>query len=85
VREQAGLRRPGVVRRDEQQPGGAALLGLAGQLDGVAGVVGADPGEDVRTVALPALRHRLILNFDAESAGVTTDAVLTELLSTLPE
>jgi MoxR-like ATPase len=41
--------------------------------------------EDVRTVALPALRHRLILNFDAESAGVTADAVLTELIATLPE
>jgi MoxR-like ATPase len=41
--------------------------------------------EDVRTVALPALRHRLILNFDAESAGVTADAVLAELLESLPE
>ncbi|MFT4041233.1 MAG: MoxR family ATPase [Thermomicrobiales bacterium] len=41
--------------------------------------------DDVRAVAMPALRHRLILNFDAESGGVSADAVLTELLATLPE
>ena len=32
--------------------------------------------DDVRAVAAPALRHRLILNFDAESSGVTADDVL---------
>lgn len=41
--------------------------------------------DDVRAVAAPALRHRLILNFDAESSGVTTDDVLTELVASLPE
>src|SRR3712207_9541703 len=33
------LRRPRVVRADDEQPGGAGLLGGAGQLDGVARVV----------------------------------------------
>ena len=41
--------------------------------------------EDVRAVALPALRHRLILNFDAEAGGVTSDQVLTQLLLEVPE
>ena len=41
--------------------------------------------EDVRAVAAPALRHRLILNFDAESSGVNADSVITELIATIPE
>jgi MoxR-like ATPase len=41
--------------------------------------------DDVREVAAPALRHRLILNFDAESSGVTADDVLRELMAGLPE
>ncbi len=41
--------------------------------------------DDVRAVAAPALRHRLILNFDAESSGVTADDVLSELVATLPD
>ena len=41
--------------------------------------------DDVRAVAAPALRHRLILNFDAESSGVTADDVLAQLMATVPE
>jgi MoxR-like ATPase len=41
--------------------------------------------DDVQAVAAPALRHRLILNFDAESSGVTADDVLNELIGTLPD
>ena len=41
--------------------------------------------DDVRAVAAPALRHRLILNFDAESSGVSADDVIRELVSTLPD
>jgi MoxR-like ATPase len=41
--------------------------------------------DDVRAVAAPALRHRLILNFDAESSGVTADDVLGQLIATLPD
>ena len=37
--------------------------------------------DDVRAVAAPALRHRLILNFDAESSGVTADDVLGQLIA----
>ena len=41
--------------------------------------------DDVRAVAALALRHRLILNFDAESTGVTPDDVLAGLVALLPE
>ncbi len=41
--------------------------------------------EDVRAVALPALRHRVILNFEAEAGGTTTDDVLRTLLTEVPE
>jgi MoxR-like ATPase len=41
--------------------------------------------DDVRAVAAPALRHRLILNFDAESTGVTADDVLGQLIISLPD
>ena len=41
--------------------------------------------EDVRAVAVPALRHRLILNFEAEASGVSADDVLQALLAEVPE
>ncbi len=41
--------------------------------------------EDVRTVALPALRHRIILNFEAEAGGVMTDTVLKGILEEVSE
>ena len=39
---------------------------------------------DVQRVALPALRHRLIRSFEGEADGVTTDAVITELVRAVP-
>jgi len=41
--------------------------------------------EDVRTVALNALRHRLLLNFDAEAERVDADAILNDILQRVPE
>jgi MoxR-like ATPase len=35
--------------------------------------------EDIRAVIKPALRHRLILNFQAEADGVTADDLLEEV------
>jgi MoxR-like ATPase len=40
--------------------------------------------DDVRALAHPALRHRLILNFEGEAAGSSTDAIVTEILERLP-
>jgi MoxR-like ATPase len=40
--------------------------------------------EDVRAVAKPVLRHRLLTNFAAEAEGVSTDAVIEKLLEVTP-
>ena len=36
--------------------------------------------EDVKSVAYPVLRHRILLSFDAISEGVTEDAIIEQLL-----
>ncbi len=36
--------------------------------------------EDVRHVAHQALRHRILLNFEAEAEGITSDVVIDELV-----
>ena len=41
--------------------------------------------EDVRRVYLPALRHRVILNFEAQAESIEPDKVLLDLLETVPE
>jgi MoxR-like ATPase len=41
--------------------------------------------DDVRTLALPALRHRLILNFEAEAEGVSADKVVKDILGAVPQ
>jgi len=40
--------------------------------------------DDIAAVAFPALRHRLIVNFEAETEGITTDDVLDKILSDVP-
>jgi len=40
---------------------------------------------DIRRMAPPALRHRIILNFEGEAEGVSTDKVIAEILERLPE
>ena len=40
--------------------------------------------EDIEACLLPALRHRLILNFEAEAEGMTTDQVLKNILANTP-
>lgn len=41
--------------------------------------------DDVRYVTKSALRHRLILNFEGEAEGVTSDQVLDGILKVVPE
>jgi len=40
--------------------------------------------DDIAAFALPALRHRLIVNFEAEAEGVTSDLVLDKILAEVP-
>jgi len=40
--------------------------------------------EDIRAVTINALRHRLLLNFDAEAEGVDPDLILEDILHRMP-
>ena len=40
--------------------------------------------EDVKAVAHPVLRHRVITNFNAESTGISSDKVIDKLLAEVP-
>jgi MoxR-like ATPase len=41
--------------------------------------------DDLRVMALPSLRHRIILNLAGEAEGVTTEELLQEVIETVPE
>ena len=41
--------------------------------------------EDLRAVAKPVLRHRVITNFNAESSGVSSDDIIERLMNEIPE
>jgi MoxR-like ATPase len=66
-------------------PRGAQAVSLAGRiislLDGRYNL----SYEDVRAAVHPALRHRVSLNFEAETRGLTPDAVLDEIIKVVPE
>jgi MoxR-like ATPase len=41
--------------------------------------------EDIREVYLPALRHRMLLNFEAQAENIPADSVLQSILKEVPE
>ena len=41
--------------------------------------------EDIRAVATPCLRHRLILNFEGEAEGIDSAHLIRDILEHLPE
>jgi MoxR-like ATPase len=61
----------------------AMILGakVAALLDGRYNVA----HEDLRAMALPALRHRLILRFEGEAEGITADQIIVEVLDATPQ
>jgi MoxR-like ATPase len=80
-----------VVRRTREHPSVAygasprasvALLLCAKALAAMRGRDFATP-DDVRDIARPVLRHRVSLRAEAELDGATTDAVITDILSTI--
>ncbi len=40
--------------------------------------------EDIRQVALPVLRHRIVTNFNAEAEGMRSDAIVKRLMEHIP-
>jgi MoxR-like ATPase len=76
-------RAPGLVRdyvRYGGSPRGAQALVTAGKiyalLDGRFNV----STDDIRAVAMPALRHRIILNFEGEAEGITSESTIRAIL-----
>jgi MoxR-like ATPase len=74
---------PAVVKqfvRYGASPRGMQAMILAGKiialLDGRYNVA----FDDIRDAAIPALRHRLILNFEAQAEGMTADQVVKDIL-----
>ncbi len=41
--------------------------------------------DDIRALAGPVLRHRVLINYRAEAEGVTVDSVITKLIDSVPE
>ena len=79
-------RAPELVReyvRYGGSPRGAQALVTAGKifalLDGRFNV----SVDDIRAAALPALRHRMILNFEGEAEGITTEATIRAILDSV--
>ena len=66
-------------------PRGAQAVILAAKIRALVDGRFAPSFDDVRRATPPALRHRVLLNFEGEAEGVTTDALLTEILAALPE
>ena len=66
-------------------PRGAQALLLAAKIRALFEGRFAASIEDVKSAALPALRHRVLLNFEGEAEGVKTDDLILEILKSLPE
>ena len=80
-------RAPQLVReyvRYGGSPRGAQALVTAGKiyalLDGRFNVA----IDDIRAVAMPSFRHRIILNFEGEAEGITTEAIVRTILDAVP-
>ncbi len=41
--------------------------------------------KDIRAVAVAALRHRIILNFDGEAEGISTDSIIANIIEEVKE
>ena len=65
-------------------PRGAQTLILAGKVRALMQGRFNVSFDDIQAVAAPTLRHRLILNFEAEAEGITTDLIITQVLKDVP-
>jgi MoxR-like ATPase len=66
-------------------PRGAQCLILAGKVRALTQGRFNVSFEDIQAVAAATLRHRLILNFEAEAEGITTDHIITQVLKDVPK
>jgi MoxR-like ATPase len=79
---------PDMVRRFVRyggSPRGAQAMLLAAKIRALFEGRFAASIDDVKAVALPSMRHRVLLNFEGEAEGVRADQVLEQILKKLPE
>jgi MoxR-like ATPase len=79
---------PGDVKRFARygsSPRGLQALVLGGKVRGLLEGRYNVAFEDIRAVAPAALRHRIILGFEADAEGITTDRLIHDVVSTTPE
>jgi MoxR-like ATPase len=81
-----------IVRATREQPGiaigasprGSIALIRAGRARALAAGRAYATPDDIKDVALPALRHRIATTAESEIEGLTTDSLLTTLLDKIP-
>jgi MoxR-like ATPase len=66
-------------------PRGAQTIALAAKVRALLGGRYNVSFEDIRRVYLPALRHRVLLNFEAQAEGIATDDVLRQVIEAVPD
>src|SRR5207248_9055423 len=66
-------------------PRGAQTLIIASKVRALLGGRSTVAFEDIRHVALPALRHRVILNFEGEAERIDSDVILKAIIDWVPE
>ncbi|HEX3593744.1 MAG TPA: MoxR family ATPase [Polyangiaceae bacterium] len=71
--------------RTGASPRGAQALLMAAKIRALLEGRFAAAIDDVKSAALPALRHRVLLNFEGEAEGIKTDQVIQEIIAKLPE
>jgi len=73
------------IVRYGSSPRGAQALILAAKIRAVSEGRLVPSFDDVRRAVAPALRHRVLLNFEGEADGITTDRILADIVAALPE
>ena len=66
-------------------PRGAQAILLGAKISALMGGRYAVSCDDIRKVAPACLRHRIILNFEGEAEGISTDGIVAEILKATPE
>jgi MoxR-like ATPase len=66
-------------------PRGAQAVLLAAKIGALFDGRFAASVDDVRAVVHPALRHRVLLNFEGEAEGIKTDQVILAIVKAVPE
>ena len=66
-------------------PRAAQALVIAGKIRALLAGRFAVYSDDIRAYARPALRHRIILNFEGEAEGIDVDQIIDEIVAVVPE